>query len=112
MNILQVFNNMLTVQEWEKKLNSVCLRFYRFHIHFTNTDDLLLCFLPYHESKIFVRVLQLIRFDSKLASKWDWIEPLQVNTGFPTICSSILPQLPVNVAKCFFQAILYIFCIC
>lgn len=50
---------------------------HRFHIHFYNTDDLLLCFLPYHENKIFARVLQLIRFDSKIASKWDWLEPLQ-----------------------------------
>ncbi|XP_060600074.1 HEAT repeat-containing protein 1-like [Ruditapes philippinarum] len=50
---------------------------HRFHIHFYNTDVLLLCFLPYHESKIFARVLQLVKFDSKTASKWDFLEPLQ-----------------------------------
>ncbi|XP_053394592.1 HEAT repeat-containing protein 1-like isoform X2 [Mercenaria mercenaria] len=50
---------------------------HRFHIHFYNTDELLLCFLPYHESKIFARVLQLIKFDSRISSKWDFLEPLQ-----------------------------------
>ncbi|XP_052775291.1 HEAT repeat-containing protein 1-like [Mya arenaria] len=50
---------------------------HRFHIHFYNTDELLMCFLPYHESKIFARVLQLIKFNAKITSKWDLLEPLQ-----------------------------------
>ncbi|KAL3869078.1 hypothetical protein ACJMK2_041804 [Sinanodonta woodiana] len=50
---------------------------YRYHIHHYNMDDLILCFLPYHESRIFVRVIQLFKFDSKIATKWDWLQPLQ-----------------------------------
>ncbi|XP_052257206.1 HEAT repeat-containing protein 1-like isoform X2 [Dreissena polymorpha] len=77
----------LAIQRFLIKVSPFCLLkpahkalewlIHRFHIHFYNTDDLLICFLPYHESKIFVRVLQLIKFDSKIASKWDWLEPLQ-----------------------------------
>jgi hypothetical protein len=34
--------------------------------------------LPYHESKIFVRVVQLLKLNSKTATKWDWLEEMQV----------------------------------
>ncbi|KAK3612581.1 hypothetical protein CHS0354_042081 [Potamilus streckersoni] len=50
---------------------------YRYHIHHYNMDDLILCFLPYHESRIFIRVIQLFRFDSKTGTKWDWLQPMQ-----------------------------------
>ncbi|XP_052098508.1 HEAT repeat-containing protein 1-like [Mytilus californianus] len=50
---------------------------YRYHIHQYNVDSLMLCMIPYHESKIFVRVVQLLKLNSKLATKWDWLEEIQ-----------------------------------
>ncbi|KAL5015995.1 hypothetical protein ScPMuIL_005584 [Solemya velum] len=50
---------------------------YRYHIHLYNIDDLVMCFLPFHESKIFVRVIQLLDLGSKTATKWDWLLCLQ-----------------------------------
>ncbi|XP_071145410.1 HEAT repeat-containing protein 1-like isoform X1 [Mytilus edulis] len=50
---------------------------YRYHIHQYNVDSLMLCMLPYSESKIFVRVVQLLKLNSKLATKWDWLEEIQ-----------------------------------
>ena len=49
----------------------------RYHIHHFNRDDLLLCILPYHEMKIFVRVLQLLKLDNP-ADKWNWLEACAV----------------------------------
>jgi len=51
---------------------------YRYHIHQYNVDSLILSMLPYHESKIFVRVVQLLKLNSKTATKWDWLEEMQV----------------------------------
>ncbi|XP_060070386.1 HEAT repeat-containing protein 1-like [Ylistrum balloti] len=50
---------------------------YRYHIHQYNVDQLVMCVLPYHESKTFVRVIQLLPLDAKTASKWDWLKPIQ-----------------------------------
>ncbi|XP_064605769.1 LOW QUALITY PROTEIN: HEAT repeat-containing protein 1-like [Liolophura sinensis] len=49
---------------------------FRYHIHFYNADELMRCVLPYHETKIFVRVVQLLKLDGA-ATKWDWLLPLQ-----------------------------------
>lgn len=49
----------------------------RYHIHFYNVDDFMRCVLPYHETKMFVRVVQLLKLDSA-GSAWNWLEPLQV----------------------------------
>ena len=35
--------------------------FSRFHIHLYNMDSLIACVLPYHETKVFVRVIQLLK---------------------------------------------------
>ncbi|OWF38112.1 HEAT repeat-containing protein 1-like [Mizuhopecten yessoensis] len=50
---------------------------YRYHIHQYNVDELVMCVLPYHESKTFVRVIQLLPLDAKTASKWDWLKQIQ-----------------------------------
>ncbi|KAK6179629.1 hypothetical protein SNE40_011943 [Patella caerulea] len=50
---------------------------YRYQIHVYNMNDVMLCILPYHESKIFVRVLQLLKLDSKTRTMWDWLQPIQ-----------------------------------
>ncbi|XP_072026252.1 HEAT repeat-containing protein 1-like [Amphiura filiformis] len=49
---------------------------YRFHIHLYNTDDLVRCILPYHDSKIFIRVVQILSIKEE-TNKWHWLYPLQ-----------------------------------
>lgn len=48
---------------------------YRYHIHNYNKDDLILLILPYHDTNIFVRVLQIIEINDN--DKWLWLQPLQ-----------------------------------
>lgn len=48
---------------------------YKFHVHTYQTDDLLCALMPYHETRLFARALQVItRFDS---DHWAWLEPYQ-----------------------------------
>lgn len=54
---------------------------YRFRIHEFNRDQFLLLILPYHETRMFVRALQLLDL-SDVADKWHWLEPLQ-KPGIP-----------------------------
>nr|XP_033791447.1 HEAT repeat-containing protein 1 [Geotrypetes seraphini] len=49
---------------------------YRFHIHLYNQDSLIGCVLPYHETRIFVRVVQLLKIKDP-THKWNWLEPIQ-----------------------------------
>ncbi|XP_074079057.1 HEAT repeat-containing protein 1 isoform X2 [Macrotis lagotis] len=51
---------------------------HRFHIHLYNQDSLIGCVLPYHETKIFVRVIQLLRISSP-THKWNWLEPVKMS---------------------------------
>lgn len=56
----------------------VCVCFYlRFHIHLYNQDSLIGCVLPYHETKLFVRVIQLLNIKSP-THKWHWLDPIRV----------------------------------
>ncbi|XP_043915044.1 HEAT repeat-containing protein 1 isoform X2 [Protopterus annectens] len=54
---------------------------HRFHIHLYNQDSLIGCILPYHETKIFVRVVQLLKLKDP-AHRWHWLYPIQ-NRGVP-----------------------------
>lgn len=54
---------------------------HRFHIHLYNTNSLLACALPYHDTKVFVRVVQLLRIKEP-THRWNWLHPLQ-NPGVP-----------------------------
>ncbi|XP_046399312.1 HEAT repeat-containing protein 1 [Ischnura elegans] len=47
----------------------------RFHIQDYNQDKLIFLYLPYHESKIFVRVLQLIDVSSP-SHQWHWLHAI------------------------------------
>lgn len=56
---------------------SLVLRFLRFHIHVYNPDSLIACALPYHETKVFVRVIQLLKIEEP-TNRWNWLHGLQV----------------------------------
>uniref|UniRef100_A0A8D2JC84 HEAT repeat-containing protein 1 n=1 Tax=Varanus komodoensis TaxID=61221 RepID=A0A8D2JC84_VARKO len=49
---------------------------HRFHIHLYNQDSLIGCVLPYHETKLFVRVIQLLKINDP-THKWHWLHPIQ-----------------------------------
>ncbi|KAG2467221.1 HEAT1 protein, partial [Polypterus senegalus] len=78
----------------------------RFHIHLYNQDSLIACALPYHETKVFVRVIQLLTL-SDPTSKWNWLEPSQAYSGhtgsnsqlrvlFSFYASTIVPALDAS----------------
>ncbi|XP_052747082.1 HEAT repeat-containing protein 1 [Bicyclus anynana] len=46
----------------------------RYHIHQYNQDAIIALILPYHETKIFIRFVQLFRLKD---SRWEWLEPVQ-----------------------------------
>ncbi|OCT77815.1 HEAT repeat-containing protein 1 isoform X1 [Xenopus laevis] len=49
---------------------------HRFHIHLYNQDSLIGCILPYHETKVFVRAVQLLKI-SEPTHKWHWLHAIQ-----------------------------------
>ncbi|CAH1776175.1 unnamed protein product [Owenia fusiformis] len=61
---------------------------YRYQMHIYNIDELLMCILPYHETKIFTRAIQLIKLDNP-ASRWHWLSPIQ-KPGFPLARSTVI----------------------
>ncbi|KAF5281536.1 hypothetical protein FQA39_LY05071 [Lamprigera yunnana] len=62
-----LFNCSYKALEW-----LVC----RYHIHEYNKEDLLMLILPYHETNIFVRILQLMNLKNP-NDKWYWLKSLQ-----------------------------------
>lgn len=48
---------------------------YRYHIHEFNKEDILMLILPYHETNIFARTLQLLNL--KENDEWVWLKSLQ-----------------------------------
>ncbi|XP_058525366.1 HEAT repeat-containing protein 1 isoform X2 [Ochotona princeps] len=54
---------------------------HRFHIHLYNQDSLIACVLPYHETRIFVRVIQLLKISGP-KHKWFWLLPVK-QSGVP-----------------------------
>ncbi|KAJ2944524.1 hypothetical protein O0L34_g3869 [Tuta absoluta] len=50
---------------------------YRYHIHEYNQDAVIALILPYHETKIFIRFVQLFNLDR--SKRWDWLRPVQVH---------------------------------
>lgn len=53
----------------------------RFRVHVFNVDDLVACIMPFHETNLFARVLQILTL-KKQNSKWEWLLPVQ-KTGSP-----------------------------
>lgn len=51
---------------------------HRFSIHEYNKEDCLKLILPYHETNIFVRFLQILNVRQE-SDRWNWLRPLQKN---------------------------------
>ncbi|XP_013878794.1 HEAT repeat-containing protein 1 [Austrofundulus limnaeus] len=49
---------------------------HRFHIQLYNADSLMACVLPYHDTNMFVRVLQLLKIKDT-SNRWNWLQGLQ-----------------------------------
>lgn len=47
---------------------------YKYHVHRYETDDVLCAILPYHETRLFARALQVIE-DLDTTSMWAWLKP-------------------------------------
>lgn len=63
---------------------------YKYQVHTYQTDDLLCAILPYHETRLFARALQVI--DNFDASLWGWLEPYK-KEGVPVPKERILSVL-------------------
>ncbi|XP_067286406.1 HEAT repeat-containing protein 1 [Pseudorasbora parva] len=61
---------------------------HRFHIHLYNQDSLIACVLPYHETKVFVRVIQLLKIEDP-THKWHWLHGIQ-KPGVPLARGTLL----------------------
>lgn len=64
---------------------------HRFHIHEFNRDEFLLLILPYHETRMFVRALQLVDVSAP-SDKWNWLEPLQ-KPGVPLSKTTLINRV-------------------
>ncbi|XP_015171671.1 PREDICTED: HEAT repeat-containing protein 1 isoform X2 [Polistes dominula] len=64
---------------------------YRFRIHQYNKDQFLLLILPYHETRIFARALQLVDL-TESNDKWRWLKPLQ-RPGIPLSSGTLINQV-------------------
>ncbi|NWV24353.1 HEAT1 protein, partial [Origma solitaria] len=60
----------------------------RFHIHLYNQDSLIGCVLPYHETNLFVRVIQLLNIKSP-THKWHWMDPIR-KPGVPLARGTVI----------------------
>ncbi|XP_063979468.1 HEAT repeat-containing protein 1 [Diachasmimorpha longicaudata] len=69
---------------------------YRFHIHQFNKDAFLMLILPYHETRMFVRALQLVELKNQ-ADKWHWLQPLQ-RPGVPLSTMTLVNRVAVDNA--------------
>ncbi|XP_043958197.1 HEAT repeat-containing protein 1 [Gambusia affinis] len=49
---------------------------HRFHVQLYNPDSLLACALPYHDTNLFVRVVQLLNL-KEATNRWNWLRCLQ-----------------------------------
>ncbi|NWQ91973.1 HEAT1 protein, partial [Burhinus bistriatus] len=61
---------------------------HRFHIHLYNQDSLIGCVLPYHETRLFVRVIQLLNIKSP-THKWHWMDPIR-KPGVPLARGTVI----------------------
>ncbi|ROL40980.1 HEAT repeat-containing protein 1 [Anabarilius grahami] len=61
---------------------------HRFHIQLYDQDSLIACVLPYHETKVFVRVIQLLKIEDP-THKWHWLHGLQ-KPGVPLARGTLL----------------------
>jgi U3 small nucleolar RNA-associated protein 10 len=66
----------------------------RYQVHLYNTDDLLSCVFPYHQSNVFARVVQLLNLTN---TKWSWLTSVQ-KTGCPLPRITIIQHCISNPA--------------
>ena len=66
----------------------------RYQVHLYNTDDLVACVFPYHQSNVFARVVQLLNLTN---TKWSWLTSVQ-KTGSPLPRSTIIQHCISNPA--------------
>lgn len=52
---------------------------HRYRVHLNNVDSLMRCFLPYHQTELFVKMLQLVKLNVHSNRKWEWLLPVQKN---------------------------------
>uniref|UniRef100_A0A2K5SDT7 HEAT repeat-containing protein 1 n=1 Tax=Cebus imitator TaxID=2715852 RepID=A0A2K5SDT7_CEBIM len=74
---------------------------HRFHIHLYNQDSLIACVLPYHETRIFVRVIQLLKINNS-KHKWFWLfSPLPFTVPCVCLCSlfQVFAEYPGSSAQ-------------
>ena len=64
------------------------IRAYRVHV--CNVDAVVGCILPYHDTKLFVRVLELLPLADP-TSRWHWLRPMQ-QAGVPLPRATLLQQ--------------------
>ncbi|KAK4787741.1 hypothetical protein SAY86_011574 [Trapa natans] len=72
----------------------------RYKIHVYNTEELMLCALPYHGSHAFVRIAQLVNFGN---TKWKFLEAVKVSGAPPprqVIVQQCMRDLSVLEALC------------
>ena len=61
----------------------------RYSVHLFNTDDIMACILPYHQSNQFVRILQVLPIMQQ-RSRWNWLKNNRIS-GVP-LSSTALQQ--------------------
>jgi len=68
-----------------------------YEIHKCNIDGLMECVLPYYETNLFARVVQILRLEDH-ASLWSWLSPIQKRARLSLIqhCLSDGPFLSYN----------------
>ncbi|KAJ9574702.1 hypothetical protein L9F63_008137, partial [Diploptera punctata] len=72
----------------------------RFHIESFNVDDLMSLIFPYYNTRIFVRVLQMIDV-SDPANKWHWLHPLQ-DSGVPLAQTTLFNRCSTDPSFLYF----------
>ncbi|KYN05530.1 HEAT repeat-containing protein 1 [Cyphomyrmex costatus] len=64
---------------------------FRYHIHHYNREQFILLILPYHETRIFIRALQLVDLSDE-NDKWHWLVPMQ-KRGIPLSSTILVDRL-------------------
>lgn len=69
---------------------------FRFHIESFNVDDIMSLILPYHGTRMFVRVLQMIDVSDE-SNRWHWLHPLQ-GPGVPLSKTALLNRCATDAS--------------
>ncbi|CAO3587277.1 unnamed protein product [Absidia cylindrospora] len=87
----KTINRVLLNAEENGKLNdSVGMAIRRFDIQKHNIEAVLVCILPFHETKVFVKMASLFEFPA--ASPWEFLKSVQTS-GVPLDCDVLVQKL-------------------